>query len=228
MLERSVRMKTSAGYRKRSSLAAIVAAGVLAFSLAACSPQAAGDSSRPADDSSAVTPASIPWSQESDCSACHVDEFQSASAGDALYSIHSSLDGMGSCIDCHDDSDALSSAHEGYMDEKARLPKKLKETSVSEETCIASGCHVTEDLVAKTADSVALTDAEGTVVNPHSMVTDGNHKVGGSAGADIQCSTCHKMHAVSGTDSAEVVEAASARCKSCHHSDVYECGTCHE
>lgn len=202
----------------------------LVFSLAACAPsqrenQETGNGEEPANAT-----INAPWSAESDCASCHASEAESASDSTTAYSSHTILDNARNCIDCHNDEGGLlSTAHESYLDEKAKLPKKLKETSVVDATCIAIGCHSVDELLAKTSDdSLMLVDSEGTTVNPHSMLTDEKHAFGGEAGADIRCATCHKLHETESAEAFAIAETAQARCKSCHHADVYQCGTCHE
>ena len=106
------------------------------------------------------------------------------------------------------------------------MPKKLKNTAVSEETCLTSGCHSMDELVAATASSTVLTDSNGTVKNPHEMLIDENHIA--NSNADLACSSCHKMHEENGAESQAVAESAQAKCTGCHHQNVYECGTCHD
>lgn len=73
-----------------------------------------------------------------------------------------------------------------------------------------------EVLAALTADSEALVDAEGTVVNPHALPEGAGHEA-------ISCTDCHKVHT-----EADPVKTATAKCRSCHHEDVFECYTCHD
>ncbi len=73
-----------------------------------------------------------------------------------------------------------------------------------------------EALAALTADSEALVDAEGTVVNPHALPEGAGHEA-------ISCTDCHKVHT-----EADPVKTATAKCRSCHHEDVFECYTCHD
>ena len=73
-----------------------------------------------------------------------------------------------------------------------------------------------EDLAAKTEACAILTDANGTVVNPHALPENEDHTT-------IDCGSCHSMHS---DDTIE--DTAKKACKGCHHMDVYECNTCHE
>lgn len=95
-----------------------------------------------------------------------------------------------------------------------KMPKKLKKSEVSEDLCL--GCHTSyEALTALTADCTLLTDENGTVVNPHALPEVADHD-------PITCISCHTAH---GDKTLE--ETASSKCLSCHHENVYECGTCH-
>ena len=77
-------------------------------------------------------------------------------------------------------------------------------------------CHATEDIVAATAECTALTDDNGTVVNPHDLPAVADH-------AELACASCHKKHDVGGG----IDKTAQRSCVSCHHAYVYECYTCH-
>ena len=92
--------------------------------------------------------------------------------------------------------------------------KKLKNTSVSDDACLS--CHENDHTAEATADVTALTDLNGTMVNPHDIPQTEQHE------KNITCSSCHTMHS---DDSIE--DEAVTLCQSCHHRDVYECDTCH-
>lgn len=215
---------------KDTILTLVILATALSLSLVACAPSQKEDGSAAKSEEATTASIDAPWSAESDCTSCHTAEAETASDSTTAHSTHATLNSGQKCIDCHDDEGGLlSAAHENYLDEKARLPKKLKDTSVADATCTASGCHNVDELVAKTSDSsMMLVDSEGATVNPHSMLTDEKHALGGETSADIQCSTCHKLHEAKSADAPAAAETAQARCKSCHHAEVYQCGTCHE
>lgn len=201
----------------RKTIAAASLVAVLA--LAGCAPQLA--STDGGDDDGADAPViEASWSPESDCASCHSSEAEVASG--CLMELHGSV----TCSTCHDDADgALAEAHEGYTDPKARLPKKLRATTVSTEAC--ESCHDLAEITEKSEACTALTDANGTVVNPHEIMVRESHVA--NSGADLNCGSCHKMHeADSGDASAAAAETASEKCLGCHHQNVYECGTCHE
>ena len=151
----------------------------------------------------------LAWADETDCASCHEVPAKSLENETCAASLHTAL-GLG-CTDCHTD-DALIDIH-GKMKPNAKVPTKLKKSDLSVETCAA--CHSSEALVEATADSSALTDSEGTVVNPHDIPDVKEHK-------DISCQSCHKMHAES-----KPASMAPTLCQDCHHEDVYECYTCH-
>lgn len=151
----------------------------------------------------------LAWADETDCASCHEVPAKSLENETCAASLRTAL-GLG-CTDCHAD-DALIDIH-GKMKPNAKVPTKLKKSDLSVETCAA--CHSSEALVEATADSSALTDSEGTVVNPHDIPDVKEHK-------DISCQSCHKMHAES-----KPASMAPTLCQDCHHEDVYECYTCH-
>ena len=151
----------------------------------------------------------LAWADETDCASCHEVPAKSLENETCAASLHTAL-GLG-CTDCHAD-DALIDIH-GKMKPNAKVPTKLKKSDLSVETCAA--CHSSEALVEATDDSSALTDSEGTVVNPHDIPDVKEHK-------DISCQSCHKMHAES-----KPASMAPTLCQDCHHEDVYECYTCH-
>lgn len=205
----------------------VAASTALVLALAACAPSSS-DPKGPEEGSSGKPIAAAAWSPDADCMSCHVSEAESMGDATTLYSLHGKHSTMSACIDCHgEDGAALAKAHENYMGEKARIPSKLKKTDVTDAVCTTSGCHEMGELVGLTADA-PLVDGEGTRVNPHSMVGDPLHGVGGDTGSNLTCVTCHEMHAAGSAEGSFAREAANARCIGCHHADVYECNTCHE
>jgi hypothetical protein len=117
------------------------------------------------------------------------------------------------CSSCHTDDDgALTKAHKSYT--TAKLPEKLRRTDVSSAAC--SGCHGANDLKTATAGLTILTDNTGLTVNPHDLPATETHLI------NITCASCHKMHSTE-----PVEEIAPEFCVSCHHEDIYTCGTCH-
>lgn len=169
----------------------------------ACAPQSAATSS----GSQQADPVAVSWAPDADCSVCHTGEAASQADAACIASNHPSL----SCVDCHEADDALAAEHEGVTSED-KTPNRLKKTGIDETLCLS--CH--DDLAEKTAGFTGLVDANGTVANPHDLSESPDHDA-------IACSDCHSMH----EPSANVLEAAELKCVSCHHEDVFECGTCH-
>lgn len=172
----------------------------------------ASKTSKGADD--AAAPAAGPsdelvaWAEGMACEACHADQAASVEDEACTMAVHAPLEL--DCVACHAD-DALMDVH-AKAKADAKLPTKLKKTKVADG---CATCHATEALIEATADSEALTDSEGTVVNPHDLPAVKDHK-------SFTCDACHKMHT-----SDSPANRAATQCVSCHHEDVYECYTCH-
>ncbi len=117
------------------------------------------------------------------------------------------------CAFCHTDTEALTETHteaEDLTDMPTRLSQKI-----DDEVCLS--CHGSKEALAEaTAGSTALTDTNGTTVNPHELPDSASHST-------IKCVDCHRVH----TDK-DPAETASQKCMSCHHQNVYECYTCHD
>ena len=204
---------TTAGTPRRGMrrLLALIVAGAVAGCLlaAGCAPQPR--SVQPAAESEAeeaAQPAAFTWSADADCAMCHDKEAasqQDAACGAAQH-------GDVACVTCHSDEAGLATAHEGAAAD-GKGATALVQTAVAEEVC--AGCHDVAALAEATADSTVLTDSEGTVVNPHAIPENGDHEA-------TECTSCHKMHSSTGVE-----KTATRYCKSCHHTDVYQCNTCH-
>lgn len=94
------------------------------------------------------------------------------------------------------------------------MPSKLRKSSIDEAICFS--CHDSyESLAAKTTEVTVLTDSAGTTVNPHALPASDDHD-------RLTCIDCHSMHGAEGADA-----LAQNACVTCHHTGVYECGTCH-
>ncbi|NTW29454.1 MAG: hypothetical protein HGA39_08865 [Coriobacteriia bacterium] len=169
----------------------------------------------PDDTSGTMQAQSFAWSASSDCTTCHATETESAKDTTMLIAKHA---GAGvKCMSCHTDVTGLKNAHGGVtVDTKVPADLKLTKTMVDEKTCLSSACHNTTlaELVKKTVASTVLTDANGTVINPHLAPTLTKAHVD----AKMTCSKCHAMH---------VKLDPKAYCVSCHHQSVFVCGTCH-
>lgn len=196
----------------KSQVLIVAAVAICVVALAGCQPKSA-DSSHSAESASAAedtTPIQVAWTPDSDCSSCHSVEDLSMSDTSCAASQHS----VETCMTCHDDEEALAGAHEGSEGKKP--PVKLKKTEVADDVCLS--CHGSyEELAEKTADLTLLTDENGKVVNPHEVkeLTESHEPT--------VCGDCHKLHS---PDASSVV--APEFCLSCHHENVYECGTCHD
>lgn len=156
------------------------------------------------------------WTIDSDCASCHTTEVASGTDKSNLYSWHSEEPGV-TCTTCHvDDDGGLTKGHANYAD--AQPPTKLRRSRVPSSSCEIDGCHVQSKLAQATASSTVLTDANGTVVNPHQLPDTPSHT------NNINCSSCHRLHVVQ----ADLDKDANDLCDGCHHEHVYECNTCHK
>lgn len=151
------------------------------------------------------------WAQGelADCVACHSRIIDESGNTIGLYSSHGSF----TCFDCHNDP-VLAELHEDADEAKGQKVRKLKKTEVTVPNC--SACHDQESLAEALISSTVLTDANGTCVNPHAIPQIEPHQI-------ISCFNCHAIH----TEDSNVDKAAQKTCASCHHANVYECGTCH-
>lgn len=191
---------------RKYALAVAVVLG-MAGSLIGCAPAAAPAEAGSQNDANGVEAA---WSQDADCTSCHEIEGNSAEDKACLMAFHGTTD----CVTCHDDAATLQTVHEKAGDKQASSVKRLKKTEIKEETCLS--CHGSwEELATKTASLTVLKDDNGTVVNPHDLPQNEDHK-------SLTCTTCHDMH--KGEDAST---EAPEQCLSCHHKNVYECYTCH-
>ena len=174
----------------------------------AAADQKDGAAQEPAQVSQAV----LDWAEGLECAGCHGDQDASATSDKAAFGAHVAF-GL-ECVACHTD-EALPKIHEG-VDASSKLPSRAKKTSVdSELACLT--CHDQEALAEATADSTVLTDKDGLVVNPHKLPATESHE------EEVGCGSCHKMHS-----DKPVKRTAMATCNSCHHANVFACGTCHE
>jgi len=167
-------------------------------------------------DDTAVVGAALNWSENSDCSMCHVKSVNSLAS---LSCEAAQGEANSTCMTCHTDLSGIADAHSGVTTaDTSGDQKRLKKTKIEESTCLS--CHVQSDLIAATVDLTALTDSEGTTVNPHEVTTtyntNGNHET-------FTCSSCHKLHSETPT-----TDTAYNFCLGCHHQAVFECNTCHE
>lgn len=191
--------------RTKAALAMLTFTAML--TTAGCAPHEADESSSANEGKQpAIT---VEFSMDAECSICHATEKASSENAACLASKHKSA----TCTTCHDDESSMVEAHKDATVD-GKMPKKLKKTEVNVATC--SSCHADSERISATADNTACTDSKGTVVNPHDLPDNEDHR-------KIVCSDCHKEHAAE-----PIEETAKKECISCHHADVFECHTCHE
>lgn len=190
--------------------AAVLAAFALVGMLGGCAPRANDESQQAADeDAASAMQVDFIWSETSECGMCHATEQASFDDAACAASQHTTT----ACVECHADTATLATAHEGATaDQAARA--SLRATTVEASTC--ESCHDRAEVAAATVDATALTDENGTVVNPHALPESADH-------ADIACTNCHALH----TAGVSIEKKAQRACASCHHANVYECYTCH-
>lgn len=177
----------------------IVGAGLVS----ACAPQS-GDSSGSTKETDLVA---VSWTADADCSICHAIEETSREDAECIATYHATL----KCTDCHANSVDIATVHEGVSSDD-KMPTRLLKTKVDKAGCLS--CH--EGLAEKTANYTGLVDEEGTVVNPHEIPENADH-------SNIACGDCHAMH----EPNTDVLKSSKLECLSCHHENVFECGTCH-
>lgn len=152
------------------------------------------------------------WTADVDCTICHAPESQSLTDTAVLAGFHANTEGL-DCADCHADVAALEKAHKD-KNASSKMPTRLRTTKVEDSFCLT--CHDDYPVLAEqTASYTELVDKNGLVVNPHALPENSDHTT-------IRCATCHVMH-----ENETPIDAAKAQCLSCHHENVFECGTCH-
>lgn len=191
------------------SIVLVVLAVVIGLCVAGCAPrQAPSGSSSDSPDDVASMQGDFVWSEDSDCSVCHMTEHASFEESQAAAFRHATFD----CFDCHTDVNAIQVQH-ADVDFDTKMTKRLKKTSIDDELCLA--CHYDySELAGKTVRSTVFTDNYGTVVNPHDLPVNDDHD-------SFTCAKCHDVHLPM------EAEDYQDTCLGCHHANVYECGTCH-
>lgn len=144
--------------------------------------------------------ASEPWDESTNCLECH-DNMNRAVEGD-LGANHVLADET-QCIDCHVVNDQLKAVHEGQDSQEIGY-------QVDSDVCL--DCHTWDEAADRTADSQAITLADGTAVNPHTVHPE-------DAGVDLECTSCHAGHG----------QAIGVQgCFTCHHTQTVQgCADCH-
>ena len=222
-------MESEAKRPRRLAFAAIIAAvlavAALTGTLMGCAPSApasdsigSGTAAAPAeqeaggDDAMAGQP--VNWTMESDCVTCHTAEAASATDSACPQGVAHEAEGV-TCVTCHTDEAVLAEVHDGIA-MGGKPATKATVVTVDEATCIA--CHGDlSEVAALTADSTALTDDKGTVVNPHERPAGEKHEANPAT-----CTDCHNNH------SKDLPKDAMKYCAQCHHRGTFECGSCHE
>ena len=205
---------------KKLFLGSMLLGVALVAALAGCAQQAVSSTGSAIDWNGITSVQATPkdkvkfkLTEESECDACHDSEVASAQNELCLAGIEDHQD-IG-CLDCHTKDKALEGAHR-KLSADSKEADSLKRTEVTDQTCLNEDCHNYDEMIANIPDDKLLVDANGTTVNPHEI-----HNVGTSHG-DIKCSDCHLTH-----KEGEAYQTATDKCLSCHHENVYECGTCH-
>lgn len=205
--------------RRFAALAVVVLTMMLAAMLAlvvGCSPKAATEAPAKAEQSSTSSMDGQPvnFTMQSDCKTCHTSEAASPEEAACTQAVAHEAEKV-TCVQCHTDESVLSSTHADvkFGDKPATKPTVI---TVDEKTCVS--CHGSlQDMAAKTVDSKALTDDNGTSVNPHERPAGQTHEDNAAT-----CTDCHNNHSKS------VEKDAMKYCAQCHHRGVFTCGNCHE
>ncbi|MCL2632356.1 MAG: hypothetical protein FWD45_04655 [Coriobacteriia bacterium] len=207
-------MKSNGFTKKKSFLiATAVLSVVVLLIIASCAPsigkpETEGDYIPDANAELPRMPEWFVWHPNAECSVsiCHTSEAASKRDDTLLVSIHDVQAGNSECMDCHDTA-ALQAAH-------STTGQATDQGFDYRGFCF--DCHVSQaELAELTANSTVLTDAMGTVVNPHDLPQGLEHTVKDVA----QCANCHKMH--------RTYNPIDYCYYTCHHSKVFECDTCH-
>ena len=207
--------------QKNKRLAALLVIGamilltfLLAFTVSCAPSESVEDPSSRTEENadSDMNTKPVDWTMQSDCAVCHTHEADSMSdtACPQAYA-HQDI----ACIECHTDEGVLTTAHEGitYGDKPA---SKATVVTVDSQTCI--DCHGGfDEMATETAGSTALTDDQGTSVNPHELQPGERHEANAPT-----CTSCHKTH------SENLSKDSMKFCAQCHHRGVFTCGNCHE
>lgn len=201
----------NAHFSKKNLVASTILLSIcLAFMVAGCAPQ---ENTQETSNTLTAQGGDFVWSANADCVMCHTPEGSSAENASCLAGFHT-LQAQATCNTCHADTSGLESVHEGTVAGEANV-KRLKKTSVESSTCLS--CHDSlESLAQNTPESAYLVDANGLSVNPHAIPDTPGHK------GENTCNSCHISH-----KDKPLEETAEANCLSCHHANIFACGTCH-
>lgn len=200
----------------------------------------------------ATAQAQASWPTEVACTACHGAQDPAQMADDVHGLMETPTHAALACDACHADAAVLGPLHEGVSAD-AKMPKALKKSTVERETCLV--CHAgvdgsqakadaaegaadgegflaaTEERDAKAPadgadaatpqapqvpEGVMIEDANGLAVDVHQIPDVEEH-------AKVTCASCHSAHGNKKTTE----QLAKKACTTCHHEDVFACGTCH-
>ena len=185
------------------------------------------------------------WSDDADCSKCHVKQAASESDESCLVSKHAAFD----CLYCHDyasqqaddqtDRDGEQKATEASDAETETAESEAAEEAAENLSMAEVHANVTkvstvkksnllkttvpEELCLTCHDQEALVEATAdctTLTDANGLVVNPHDLVEGSQHDSVTCESCHIMHASDPM-------AAYRACVSCHHAEQWECGTCH-
>jgi len=151
--------------------------------------------------------ATSPGASDMDCAGCHEKQVKSMTDKTIHVSAHAKK-GVDKCTDCHDTA-GLKVSHANVVPGETSFVKARR---YPKEFCLK--CHgIYTDLAKRTANSKALKDTKGRVVNPHDIPKTPKH------GRVAECANCHKEH----NTNPDVIRY----CFGCHHTGEFSCGKCH-
>jgi hypothetical protein len=159
------------------------------------------------DTTSPMPGGPLAWRSDMDCAACHAKQAGSMKTAGMLAGVHAG-NGVEKCSACH--------GEEKLKEDHAKVvpgqPFFVKARKFPKDFCLE--CHGTvEALANRTAESKALTDINGRVVNPHDVPKNSKHY------KTDECHTCHRVH--------KKKPDMMSYCSGCHHTGEFICGTCH-
>jgi hypothetical protein len=149
-----------------------------------------------------------PGAADKDCSVCHDMQVKSMTDSTLHASSHAKK-GISKCTSCH----GAALLKESHANVKPGETRFVKARRYPQDFCLK--CHGNyTDLAKRTANSKALMDTKGHVVNPHDVPKTPDH------GKLAECSNCHKEHKKN--------QDAMQYCVGCHHtSEFINCNKCH-
>ena len=176
---------------EKAKICLLAACLVSAFLLAACNRESKSISTAPSEGSPATTTqaetatttelpktvATIVWSLEMDCAACHIMQSYVDSLQDPNLTVYAHAQMGFVCTHCHE-QDVLREVHQDVNSSTVTIEERM----FPKDNCFR--CHGSyADLIARTIDSEVFKAIADVAVNPHK-----SHE------GEIDCSFCHKMH----------------------------------